>query len=103
MAMGILTLKGARYLKFQKQANGKIDPDRLPPTEKATAQHSHRVHLQVVVWKHLNTSVLKLIGRGWELDRNGTLRPKMLTGRIAPDTLEVTSTASKGRDYGDKP
>lgn len=37
--------------------------------------------------EHLNTSVLKPIGRGWELDGNGKLRPKMLTGRIAPDNL----------------
>ena len=64
---GDTSLERARYLKFQKQAaKGKIDPDRLPPTENATTQHSLRVHLQVVVWKHLNTSILKPIGRGWE-------------------------------------
>ncbi len=81
-------LERARYLRFQKQASkGKIDPDRLPPTENATAQHSLRVHLQVAVWKHLNTSVLEPIGRGWELDGNKKLRPKMLTGCIAPDNL----------------
>ena len=58
-------LERARYLKFQKQASkGKIDPDRLPPTENAAAQHSLRVYLQVAVWKHLNTSVLEPIGRG---------------------------------------
>ena len=85
---GDTSLERARYLKFQKQAaKGKIDPDRLPPTENATTQHSLRVHLQVVVWKHLNTSILKPIGRGWELDSNKKLRPKMLTCDIAPDNL----------------
>lgn len=34
MAVGILPSKKARYLKFQKPAaKGKIDTDRLPPTE----------------------------------------------------------------------
>ena len=82
-------LERARYLRFQKQASkGKIDPNRLPPTENATAQHSLRVHLQVAVWKHLNTSVLEPIGRGWGyIDGNKKLRPKMLTGCIAPDNL----------------
>lgn len=85
---GDTPLEKARYLKFQKQAaKGKIDPDCLPPMENATAQHSLRVHLQVMVWKHLNTSVLEPIGRGWELDGNRKLRPKMLTGGIAPDNL----------------
>ena len=71
-------LERAHYLRFQKQASkGKIDPDRLPPTENATAQHSLCVHLQVAVWKHLNTSVLEPIGRGWELDGNKKLRPKI--------------------------
>lgn len=85
---GDTSLERARYLKFQKQAaKGKIDPDRLPPTENATTQHSLRVHLQVVVWKHLNTSLLEPIGRGWELDSNKKLRPKMLTCDIAPDNL----------------
>ena len=85
---GDIPLEKARYLKFQKQATkGKIDPDRLPPTENATAQHSLRVHLQVVVWKHLNTSILDPVGRGWELDANSKLRPKMLTGGIAQENL----------------
>ena len=35
----------------------------------------------------MNTSILKSIGRGWELDGNGKLRPKMLTGRIASENI----------------
>ena len=64
-------LEQARYTKFMKQASkGKIDPDRLPPTDDATIQHSLRVHLQIAVWKHLDTSILNPKGRGWELDSN---------------------------------
>ena len=38
------TLEGERHIRFLKQANrGKIDPDRLPPTEDATTQHALRV------------------------------------------------------------
>lgn len=85
---GDTPLEKSRYMKFKKQAaKGKIDPDRLPPTEDATAQHSLRVHLQVVVWKHLDTSILDPKGRGWELDSNRKLRPKMLSVGIAPDNL----------------
>ena len=85
---GDTSLERAPYLKFQKQAaKGKINPDCLPPTENATTQHSLHVHLQVVVWKHLNTSILKPIGRGWELDSNKKLRLKMLTCDITPDNL----------------
>ena len=42
-------LQKARYSRSQKQAaTGKIDPDRLLPTENSTAQHSLRVHLQIL-------------------------------------------------------
>ena len=75
-------------MKFKKQAaKGKIDPDRLLPTEDATAQHSLRGHLQVVVWKHLDTSFLDPKGKGWELDSNRKLKPKMLYVGIAPYNL----------------
>ena len=95
---GDTPLARTRYLKFQKQASkGKVDPDRLPPTDNATVQHSLRVHLQVVAWKHLNTSVLKPIGRGWELGGNGKLRPKMLTCCIAPDNGICCNCKEGGR------
>ena len=58
-ACGDTPLEKARFLKFQKQAvKGKIDPDRLPPTEDAATQHALRVHLQIAVWHNLNTSIL---------------------------------------------
>ena len=55
-------LQKARYSKFQKQAaTGRIDPDRLPPTENSTTQHSLRVHQQIVTWKYLDSSILNPI------------------------------------------
>lgn len=85
---GNTSLGKTRFLKFQKQAaKGKIDPDRLPPTEDATTQHSLRVHLQVAVWHSLDTSVLDPIGRGWETQSDNKLRTKMLSGDIAPPNL----------------
>ena len=81
-------LQKARYSKFQKQAaTGRIDPDRLPPTENSTTQHSLRVHHQLVTWKYLDSSMLNPIGRGWELDSVNKLKPKMITGSIAPYNL----------------
>ena len=50
-ACGDTPLEKARFLKFQKQVvKGKIDADRLPPTEDAATQHALRVHLQIAVW-----------------------------------------------------
>ena len=35
--------------------------------------------VSILVWKHLNTSILDPKGRGWDLDSNRKLRPKMLS------------------------
>ena len=110
MAAGVFTLGEARYIRFQKQAaKGKIDPDRLPPTEDAASQHVLRVYLHVVVWRSLDTSVLQPIGRGWEVDGStGRLRPKMLTGAIAPDSLLQgiccnCGEGERGREFSRRP
>ena len=42
----------------------------------------------------MDTSVLQPIGRGWEVDGStGRLRPKMLTGAIAPIAFFKESAA----------
>ena len=49
---GDVPLNHMCFLKFQKQASkGKVDPDRLPPTENATQQHALRAHHQIICWK----------------------------------------------------
>ena len=85
------TLEGEQHIKFLKQANrGKIDPDRLPPTEDASTQHALRVHHQLVTWKHVETAMLSAVRRGWELNIRGKLQPKMLSGMIAPNELRLS-------------
>ena len=82
------TLEGERHSKFLKQASrGKIDPDRLPPTEDASTEHALRVHHQLITWKYMDTSKLSAIGRGWEMNISDKLQPKMLSGLIAPNEL----------------
>ncbi len=46
------SLTSLRYSKFMEMmSNGKVlEPERLPPTERAAFFHSLRVHYQVVVW-----------------------------------------------------
>ena len=84
---GDTRLERARFLKFQKRAaKGKIDPDRLPPTEDAATQHALRVHVQFSVWQDLDTTVIDPVGKGWEL-QNNKMRPRMLSGDIAPQSL----------------
>ena len=34
----------------------KIQPEHLPPTERAAVFHSMRVYLQVLIWKNLNST-----------------------------------------------
>ena len=86
--LGGKTLEIAPLKKFQEHAaKGRIDPDKLPPTEDATFQHSLRVHLQIAIWKSLKTSILQPVGRGWELQSDNILKPKMFSGEIAPPNL----------------
>ena len=85
---GDIPLNHMRFLKFQKQASkGKVDPDRLPPTENATQQHALRAHHEITCWKSLDNSYLDPLKWGWEFDNSRKLRPKLSTIPIAPDNL----------------
>ena len=61
-----------RYVKFLEMVSSSkaIDPQKLPPTERAAFYHSLRVHLQVTLWKKLTHEDLKLEPEqwGWKLD-----------------------------------
>ncbi len=63
------SLTSLRYSKFMEmRSNGKVlEPERLPPTERAAFFHSLRVHYQVVVWTQLSDDKLDPMEWGWKL------------------------------------
>ena len=83
------SLNGLRYAKFMEMVtSGKtsLDPQKLPPTEKAAYFHSLRVHLQVIIWKTLVNNALDPLQWGWRLD--GTVfTPVMTDLAAAPESL----------------
>ena len=55
------SLNGLRYIKFMEMVSSSkasLDPQKLPPTERAAHYHSLRVHLQVIIWKELSNNIL---------------------------------------------
>ena len=84
------SLNFLRYVKFMEMisSNKAIDPQKLPPTERAAHFHSLRVHLQVMHWKKLihEDSQLDPEQWGWKLD-GSKLTPVMTDIAAAPETL----------------
>ena len=63
------SLNKLRYAKFMEiVSTGNIDPQKLPPTERAAHYHSLRVHLQVIIWKKLTSDDLDPKQWGLKLD-----------------------------------
>ena len=86
------SLNFLRYVKFMDMVSSskEIDPQKLPPTERAAHYHSLRVHLQVILWKKLMHEDLQLNPQhwGWTLDSDGTLLSPIMTDMAAaPETL----------------
>lgn len=81
-------LNALRYAKYMEMVTStkKIDPHKLPPTERAAHYHSLRVHLQVVQWKELRVDSLNPTQWGWKLD-NLMLQPVMTDVDPAPENL----------------
>ena len=50
-------LRYVKYMDIAAECGRRIQPQRLPPTERAAAFHM-RVHLQVLIWKNLNSTDL---------------------------------------------
>ena len=63
-----------------------LEPERLPPTERASFFHSLRVHHQIIVWKELSSEVLDPLQWGWKLDGK-ILMPIMTDSVPAPDNM----------------
>ena len=66
----------------------KIDPHRLPPTERAAYFHSLRVHHQIRVWKSLDTCADNPEEWGWKKSTN-MLLPVMTDKEAAPENILI--------------
>ena len=62
-----------------------LDPQKLPPTERAAHDHSLRVHLQVMIWKKLSNNNLDPKQWGWKLE-GSVFAPIMTDLAEAPDS-----------------
>ena len=67
-------------------AKGEILPENLPPTERAAAQHSFRVHQQVVVWQTLNEVIPDPLNLGWKQEGSSFV-PVKTDNDVAPAEL----------------
>ena len=73
-------------MNIAAECGRKIEPERLPPSERAAAFHSMRVHLQVMIWKNLNSTGLYPCEWGWKSEGN-RLRPIETDINSAPDEM----------------
>ena len=66
------SLNNIRYKKFMEMTScgNKVEPERLPPTERTAFFYSLRVHQPVVVWAKLANNALVPQEWGWKLENN---------------------------------
>ncbi len=64
------SLNSLKYAKFMEMASCRktLEPERLPPTERAAFFRNLRVHHQIIAWKELSSEVLDPLQWGWKLD-----------------------------------
>lgn len=63
-----------------------LNPEILPPSERAAYYHSLRVHLQVTQWKHLDIGILSADAWGWSM-QDGMFLPIKTDIDPAPEWL----------------
>jgi len=78
----LTSLRHTQYQAMVARCN-RMDPERLPPTERAAHFHSLRVHLQMVQWNELDNKCLDALEWGWTMDKN-IMRPIMTDLDAAP-------------------
>ena len=82
------TLHELRYEVYNfMAAKGKIDPERLPPTEDVVQQHLPRAYLQLQDWMVLKCSSREASNYGCENTSHG-LEPIGMTNSIAPEEMQ---------------
>ena len=87
------SLRYAKYMNMLATNTIKVDPQRLPPTERAAYFHSLCIHFQVRVWKTLDKCVENPEDWGWK-KINSLLLPVMTDKEAAPENLLVISDAN---------
>ncbi|XP_065911780.1 uncharacterized protein [Dysidea avara] len=84
------SLNSLRHVKFLEMVSASkvVDPQKLPPTERAAYFHSLRVPLQVMLWKMLTHEECQYNPEEWGWRLDGTrLNPVMTDLPAAPETL----------------
>ena len=79
-------LRYNRYMDTIASSKSSLDPQKLPPTERAAYYHSLRVHLQVALWKELGSSEWNPEQWGWEVVSTKQV-PVMTDLAPAPESL----------------
>ena len=79
-------LRYIKYMEYAATSTKTLQPELLPPTERASFFHSLRVHLQVMIWSSLGQFQYDPCGWGWEM-KNGVLAPVMTDLDHAPKEL----------------
>ena len=77
-----------RYRKYLGMCcKGILEPEKMPPTERAAYYHALRVHLQIITWKLLDDEFqLQPEEWGWKRDGNN-LTPITTDMDVAPESL----------------
>ena len=90
------SLNNLRYTKFMEMVSSSkasLDPQKLPPTERAAHYHRLRVHLQVMIWKKLSKINLDPKQWGWKFE--GSVFASIMTDLVAaPDSLLKVANVS---------
>lgn len=79
-------LRYAKYMQMLSQSKTTIEPQKLPPTERAAYYHALRVHLQLSIWSNLSNDILDAKQWGWELSGN-QFKPILTDLDAAPEYL----------------
>lgn len=83
------TLNNLRYSKYMQMVStskSTIEPQKLPPTERAAYYHALRVHLQITLWRQLSNNSLDATEWGWTVSGN-QMTPIFTDLGAAPEDL----------------
>lgn len=78
-----------RYKRYMEMmSEGVLQPEKMPPTDRAAFFHGLRAHYQIVVWKMLNDADVILDPKewGWFVTDN-TMSPVMTDREVAPNSI----------------